>query len=206
MQFVCIACAVTCKATGVHTGLFVVLAAVGSICEDCSNLNLRVEALEYLIVADENGHRLHGKQCVELTVECRLIEIIKDEFGNLRHAVLVGIIHILITVVILHKETKHVFIGNGILYQVFVKTVAKDFFCSVSVHRIFNKDRCASKTEYLRVVEELHDILVTFSEMTSMTFIENHHDTRMAYFLNTTAIPLLADSGIKFLYGCYDNL
>ena len=119
---------------------------------------------------------------------------------------MVGIIHILITVVILHKETKHVFIGNGILYQVFVKTVAKDFLCGMSVHRILNKDRCASKAEYLRVVEELHDILVTFSEMASMTFIEDHHDARMTYFLNTTAIPQLTDSGIEFLYGCYDNL
>ena len=52
LQFVCIACAVTCKATGVHTGLFVVLTTVGSICEDCSNLNLRVKALEYLVVTD----------------------------------------------------------------------------------------------------------------------------------------------------------
>ena len=76
----------------------------------------------------------------------------------------------------------------------------------MSVHRILNKDRCASKAEYLRVVEELHDILVTFSEMASMTFIEDHHDARMTYFLNTTAIPLLTDSGIEFLYGCYDNL
>ena len=76
----------------------------------------------------------------------------------------------------------------------------------MSVHRILNKDRCASKAEYLRVVEELHDILVTFSEMASMTFIEDHHDVRMTYFFYTTAIPLLADSGIKFLYGCYDNL
>ena len=108
--------------------------------------------------------------------------------------------------VILHKETKHVFIGNGILNQVFVKTVAKDFFCSVSVHRIFNKDWCASKTEYLRVVEELDDVLVAFSKMASMTFIEDHHDTRMAYFLNTTAIPLLTDSCIKFLNGGNNNL
>ena len=119
---------------------------------------------------------------------------------------MVGIIHILIAVVILHKETKHVFIGNGILDEILVKTVAEDFLCGMSVHRILYKDWCASKAEYLRVVEELHDVLVAFSEMASMTFIEDHHDTRMAYFLNTTAIPLLTDSGIEFLYGCYDNL
>ena len=109
---------------------------------------------------------------------------------------MVGIVHILIAVVILHKETKHIFIGNGILNEILVKTVAEDFLCSVSVHRIFNKDWCTSKAEYLRVVEELHDVLVAFSKMASMTFIEDHHDARMAYFFNTTAIPLLADSGI----------
>ena len=76
----------------------------------------------------------------------------------------------------------------------------------MSVYSILNKYRSTSKTEYLRVVEELHDILVAFSEMASMTLIEYHHDARMAYFLNTTAIPLLADSGIQFLYGSNDNL
>ena len=119
---------------------------------------------------------------------------------------MVSIIHILIAVVILHKKTKHIFIGNGILYLIFVKTVAEDFLSGMSGHRILNKDRCASKAEYLRVVAELHDVLVAFSEMTSMTFIEDHHDTRMTYFFYTTAIPMLADSLIKFLNGGNDNL
>ena len=119
---------------------------------------------------------------------------------------MVGIIHILITVVIFHKEAKHVFIGNGILYQVFVKTVAEDFLCGMSVHRILYKDRRARKSEHLRVVEELHDVLVAISEMASMTLIEYHHDARMTYFFYTTAIPQLADSCIKFLNGGNDNL
>ena len=76
----------------------------------------------------------------------------------------------------------------------------------MSVYSILNKYRSTSKTEYLRVVEELHDILVAFSEMASMTFIEDHHDARMTYFLNTAAVPLLADSGIKLLNGGNDNL
>ena len=76
----------------------------------------------------------------------------------------------------------------------------------MSVHRILNKDRRARKSEYLRVVEELHDVLVAISEMASMTLIEYHHDARMTYFFYTTAIPLLADSCIKFLNGGNDNL
>ena len=119
---------------------------------------------------------------------------------------MVGIIHILIAVVILHKETKHIFIGNGILNEILVKTVAEDFLCGMSVHRILYKDRCASKAEYLRVVEELNDVLVAISEMASMTLIEDHHDARMTYFFYTTAIPLLTDSGIKFLNGGNNNL
>ena len=76
----------------------------------------------------------------------------------------------------------------------------------MSVHRILNKYRSTSKTEYLRVVEELYDVLVAISEMASMTLIEDHHDARMTYFFYTTAIPLLADSCIKFLDGGNDNL
>ena len=119
---------------------------------------------------------------------------------------MVGIFHILIAVVIFHKKTKHVFIGNGILNEILVKTVAEDFLCGMSVHSIFDKDRRARKSEHLRIVEELHDVLMAFAEMASMTLIEYHHDARMTYFLYTTAIPLLTDSCIKFLNGGNDNL
>ena len=119
---------------------------------------------------------------------------------------MVGIIHILIAVVVFHKEAKHILVSNGILDKILVKTVAEDFLCGMSVNSILDKDGSTSETEYLRVVEELHDILVTFSEMASMTFIEYHHDARMAYFLYTTTVPLPTDRGIELLYGGDDNL
>ena len=82
-----------------------------------------------------------------------------------------------------------------------MKAVAENLLCGVSVYSIFNEDGGACKAEYLSVVEELHDVLVAFSEMASMTFIENHYDAGMAYFLNTAAVPLFADSGVQLLYG-----
>lgn len=151
--------------------------------KNSSNPYLRIEALEYLVVTDEHRHGLHGKQCVELTVECRLIKIIKDEFGNLRHAVLVGIIHILITVVIFHF-----------------------LVVCPSATAFSTKDRRARKSEHLRVVEELHDVRRHSAEMASDgTRRRSSRYENVAYF-NTTAIPLTADSGIEFLNGCYDNL
>ena len=77
-----------------------------------------------------------------------------------------------------------------------MKAVAEDFLCGVSIHCILSKDWSTCKAEYLRIVEELHDVLMTVSEMASMTFIKNHDYSGVTYFLNTTAIPLLADSGI----------
>ena len=52
LQFISLACTFACKTAGVHTGLLIVLVAVGSVCEDCPNPNLRIEALEYLVVTD----------------------------------------------------------------------------------------------------------------------------------------------------------
>ena len=73
------------------------------------------------------------------------------------HAALVGIIHILIAVVVFHKEAKHILVSNGILDKILVKTVAEDFLCGMSVNSILDKERGACKTEYLSIVEELHD-------------------------------------------------
>ena len=52
LQLVCLTSAVTDITTSVHTGLLIVLTTVGSVCEDCSNPYLRIEALKYLVVTD----------------------------------------------------------------------------------------------------------------------------------------------------------
>ena len=119
---------------------------------------------------------------------------------------MVGIVHIGIAMIVFHQEAKHVFIGNGILDEILMQAVAEYLLCGMSVNGILCKDRCASETEYLCVVEELHDVLVAIAKVTAMTFVENHHDTRMAYLPNAAAVPLSADCGIEFLYGGDDNL
>ncbi len=108
--------------------------------------------------------------------------------------------------VIFHKEAKHILVCNGILYQVFVKTVAEDFLCGMTINGVLYENRCSCKTEYLSVVEELDNVLVAVAEMAAVALVKNHHDTGMAYFLNATAVPLFADGGIEFLYGGDDNL
>src|SRR3712207_313628 len=103
--------------------------------------------------------------------------------------------------IIFHKKSKHVLVGNGILDKIFVKAVAKNFLCGVSINSILHKDRCAGKAEYLGIVKELHNILMTVTEMAAMTLVKDHDNARVAYFLYTAAIPLSADGGIEFLYG-----
>ena len=76
----------------------------------------------------------------------------------------------------------------------------------MSVYGILYEDRRAGEAEYLRIVEELNDVLMAFAEVASMTLIEDHHYARMTYFFYMTAIPLLANSCIKFLNGGNNNL
>lgn len=103
--------------------------------------------------------------------------------------------------IVFHKEAQHVFVSNGILDEIFVETISKDLFCSMSVHCIFGKDRRSGETEHLRIVKELHYPLMTVTEMASVTFVKYHHDTGMTYGFYLAAIPRLADGGVKFLYG-----
>ena len=205
LQLVCFSGAVTYIATRVHACKGVVLATIGCICKHGTNSYFRIKALKQLIISYKHWYRLHSKQCVKLSVEGRLVEIIKDKLGNFGHAVLVGIVYICITMVIFHKETKHVFIDNGILYEILVKTVAKDFLCSMPFHRILYEDRRTSKPEHLCVVEELNNILVAISEMTAMTLIKNHHNARMADFFDSATIPLLSNCCIELLDSGDDN-
>lgn len=53
-----------------------------------------------------------------------------------------------------------------------MQTVAEYFLGGMSIHVVLHEDRRTCKAEQLRVVEELDDILVTVTEMASMTFIE----------------------------------
>ena len=67
--------------------------------------------------------------------------------------------------------------------------------------RILGKDRCACKTEYLEVVEELDDVFVAISEMASVTFIKNHHNLLIAYLLQMFVVVVPCYSTIQFLDG-----
>lgn len=79
--------------------------------------------------------------------------------------------------IILYEETKHILISYGILNKIFMKTVAEYLFSSMSIHRIFGKDWRSRKTEYLSIVKELHNLLVTIPKMTTVALIKYHNDT-----------------------------
>ena len=56
LQFICFSGTLAHIASGVHAGKCIVLTAVCCIGKDCSDTNLRLEALEYLIVTDKHGY------------------------------------------------------------------------------------------------------------------------------------------------------
>ena len=57
-----------------------------------------------------------------------------------------------------------------------MKTIAENFFCRMSIHCIFSKDRCSRKAKNLSIIKELHNLFMTVPEMTTMTLIKNHYD------------------------------
>ena len=90
--------------TLVHACLVVVLAFVGSVGKDCSNLDFRIQRLENLVVFEQHWHRLDGKERVELAVEGRFVEVVEDELRNLGHPLFVEKVHVLLTFIILNEE------------------------------------------------------------------------------------------------------
>ena len=149
---------------------------------------------------------MYGKQGIKLTIECGFVEIVKDKLGNFFHTTLIVVINDLISMIILYKEAKYIFIGNGILNEIFVKAVAKYLFRCMSIYGIFSKNRSTRKTEYLGIIKELHNLLMAVPEMTAMALVKYHHDTRVADSVYFVAIPCLANCGIQFLNGGDDNL
>lgn len=58
-----------CPHCGSNRYLFIVLAAVGSVCKYCTDTDFRLQRLEYLVIADKHRYGLHGKQRIKLTVK-----------------------------------------------------------------------------------------------------------------------------------------
>ena len=69
LQFVRLACAFADILPRIHSSLFIVLAAVGSVCKYCTDTDFRLQRLEYLVIADKHRYGLHGKQRIKLTVK-----------------------------------------------------------------------------------------------------------------------------------------
>ena len=64
--------------------------------------------------------------------------------------------------------------------------------------RIFGKDWCASKTKYLKVIEEFDDVFVAIPEMASVTFVKNHYHLLIAHLLQMFVIVVTRYSTIQF--------
>ena len=162
------------------------------ICWCGSNIAATVDVKK---VAEVISH----EQGVVFSVESRFIEISQDKLSNLSHSLFIEQISILLTFVIFHKETKYSLISNGILYKIAMQTFPKHFSSCVVLLGIFGKDRCTCKTKYLKIIKELHDVLMAISKMTTVAFIEYHHYLLVSYLLKVLVIIITSDSTIQLL-------
>ena len=64
---------------------------------------------------------------------------------------------------------------------------------------------CSGKAEYLQVLEEIHDILMTLAKMAAMTFIENHHNLLVFHLLQMLVVVVSGDGTVQFLDGGDDD-
>jgi len=87
-----------------------------------------------------------------------------------------------------------------------MQTVAEHLFGRMTINCILCKNRSSGKSEYLGIIEELHNLLMALPKVAAVALIEYHHDTRMAYRINLAAIPSFAYGSIEFLNGGNDNL
>ena len=79
--------------------------------------------------------------------------------------------------IILYKESEHVFIRYCIFDEIFMKTIPEYLFSGMPIYRIFSKDRCSREAKDLSIVKELHNLLMTIPKMTAVTLVKYHHDT-----------------------------
>ena len=63
----------------------------------------------------------------------------------------------------------------------------------------------AGKAEYLQVLEEIHDVLMTFAKMAAMTFIENHHNLLVFHLLQMLVVVVSGNGTVQFLDGGDDD-
>ena len=177
LQFIRLAHALFCILPCAHASLFIILTIVSSVSKHSTNTDFRSQRFEYLVIAYEHRHRLHGKQGIKLSVKCRFVEIVKDKLGDFLHTGLVVTVNNFVTVIILHKKPKHVFIGYGILNKIFMKTISEYLFSGMPIYRIFNKDRCSREAKDLSIVKELHNLLMTIPKVAAVALVKYHHDT-----------------------------
>ena len=64
---------------------------------------------------------------------------------------------------------------------------------------ILYKYRSTCESEDLKVTEEFDNIFMAITKMTTMTFIKNHHNFLMAYFLKILVIVIFCNSTIQLL-------
>ena len=135
--------------TLVHTCLLIILTIIGSVGKHRTDAYLRIEFLEYLVVAKQHGDRLYGKQSVEISIVGRFVEVVEDKLCYLPHALLLHHIHVAILLVVFHQKAQNVLVGYGILDEIAVETGVKHLGCGMFASGILREYWCASEAEYL---------------------------------------------------------
>ena len=167
--------------------------------------------LKLIIIKDGSLHTVHGKEAVELALFGLIAKEVDDVF---RHDAdtsrimqrFVGIdtphlfpVHIVLHAhggTVIHMETQHVFIPDGIDdgigmqgfrgLAILVQFSTKQLGCggvSATCTGIHGKDRCASKAKHHVFLHPLGNQLMHVAKLRTMALIENQHNVLLRHHL-----------------------
>ena len=87
-----------------------------------------------------------------------------------------------------------------------MQTLTEDLLSCLILLGILNKDRSSCKAEDLVILEEIDNILMTFSKLATMTFIKNHHNLLVPESLKMLIIIIFLYGTVQFLDSRYNDL
>ena len=160
-------------------------------------LLLYLHLLEQLVIFYSLIDRTRCKECIEATLVGGIIMFLQDSPDNSLFLCNASNIIVLIGLKVVHMETQHVFIINGVSDSIGMQFFLKHIFCGLilglltsylCIGCILLKDGRSRKTKQLRVWEKLFNGLVVLTKLRTMALVKDEHHTHIFYRKQTLLI------------------
>ena len=157
---------------------------------------------EQLIILNGLIDRPSCKECIEATFIGGVVMFLKNRSDNGLFLCNTYDIVVFVGLKIVHMETQHIFVVNGIGDSIGMQFFLKHIFCGfilglltsyLCIRSILLKDRRSRKAKQLRVGEELFNGLVVLAKLRTMTLVKDEHHPHIFYRKQTLLIvcPIL---------------